>query len=1282
MISKLHKKILAFSLAGCMLATAVQWPMATKAQTETDSTTEEFVLTDDFSDAEHTKSMWSADLSEKIQDGVVQIEGDTDKYLISDAKWDNGNKPLKFSFEAYTVTQSNENNYWPDGGLAVQVLNSENMNLVFGINTWQSQGYYAYRVNGSNFSCDGKTTDLIRIYQGQHKKTELQKFTFTYDWSKWDEVEEGQKPQVTITVQAYGSSVSKTFVCESETKPETFNVGIKSENTQKGLVTTAVDNVFVEYRVSEENLIKLVNAKYQEFDSSKNYENAKSYLEMRKLLGENSKDAVADSYKKVCDWLKEQAYTDDFSDKNKTAVMWTNGLSDKITNETVSLSGKTDKYLISDEMWDEGNKPTKLSFTAHSVETNISSADDGLVVQLLSAGNTEVCFHLNTAQQYQFHKVQNSEDFTLEKKGNVNSNSRVWQTGFSGAKDVTDPVTYTFTYDWSKWETEAVVRISVIRQLNNDKVSAVLNLTYNEATKPETFKLGFANNKLTHIVDDVSIEYQVSEVKMQEQVLAKYQKFMKNKTYALANEFLTLYETLATSSKEVLTAEYKNVCGWLKAAAYEDDFANLDKTEMMWTNNLQNQVSEGSVILSGASDLYMISDHVWDNGNVPTKFTISSHALEWTSNWTDAKGGLHLRLLDAEGVSLTFICNTAQDSCYFGFSAKGGTVTGQTSNDGIQTAEDIRVFGQLSNLNDKTASHKIVVSYDWSKWERTSQVGIRVDITDKNGTSMMERTYNAVFTYTGEAEAKPTTFKVGFQSKLDKYAIDSINLDLQVNNSVNLSDILQEKYQAFASDKCYATADAYMKIYLRLSDSGRKTLDTEREKEYQTVYKWLIEQEKAFEDDFSDSDKTKLMWTNELQNMINDNQEAELKGLRQCYLISDAVWKENSRPTEFSFTAKTKNDESVDQGLYFVLLSSDVADIRIEAATKQTYGYHKCEWAGFTTDLDDTRVWHWSTQLETKDDGFNTYTFKYDWSQWDNQGIVKITCIATGANGQETTQIISATYNGEDALKPNTFKVGFENRSYTTVVDNVKISYENPSTVLTAKGATISTNLNEGTMLRFGFDYSSMREHMTRKEEELVNYGAILVARKDTDAETMKEQLKTLHGSAADGKFTQTTYSSDNMFMVTVGNASATQVPNNYNVDIKGSDNIEEGYIDKEICAVGYVITKSEDGTYHYYFTNTVDNEKSIEGGRVKKSVMDLLTAANKELVSRYDDASDADKATFTEAVTGFKTNDSDTHTYTMEEYKAVVNGTESTLDKNNQKQWLRYVFLQTQVKQ
>lgn len=1275
MISKLHKKILALSLAGCMLVTAVQWPMATKAQTETESAAEDFVLTDDFSDAEHTKSMWSTFESNTTIDGeTLKIKGNN-KFYVADSVWKEGYKPVKLCFKANTLEESNAN----DDGLRVQLLNTDDVQLYFKINTeqWGTYNGFEYSGTGVTMKYDGNEVTNQRFYD---QDTSLQStevliaYTFAYDWSKWE-----SDSTVLVSVQAVntsgiGKAIHTISFTWSENKPENFKVGFSS--TSKG--SSRLDDIKIKYSAPENELKAALAEKYNAFVEQKSYQTASAFMNVYQLMSDVTKPDFTEQYKDVCEWIKGEAtdtlstvvYTDDFSNSFKTNVLWDNELDELITEDSdIQFDGITTSYMISDNVWADGNKPKEFSFEAHTVDKNTN--DDGFEVQILKTDTADIRFRFNTIQENGYHRYNTT--------GFDKNNTRIFQNSSTTLGNNTDMfVKYSFSYDWSKWDTNKQVTIKLTIQKGESSFTDTQTFTCSAEGELTTFKAGFKNvvgNQTK--VDNVKVFVQLGDAALKEKLQSAYQSFQAEKTYKNARAVVELYKCLTVEAQETVSTMYTTVWNWMKADTYVDDFSDLDKTAAMWTNNLQDKVSEGTVQLSGNQDVYLLADEMYVDSKL-MQYSVTMHENEMYSKWNDKNGGVCIRLLEAEDACLNFICNTEQSGSYVGFYTSGGNLGDENG--------DIRIWKDYAaGIAQKGTSYTVVCSYDWSKWESDSEIGIKVEIITATGKSLAG-VYSATYKYTGNS--KPTVFKTGLKcnSTVSSYTVERVEMKFQTSDAESLKSVLAERFNTFKTTPSYSNANNYMKIYNRiLNDVGESCLDTSEKDHYQKVCEWLQKQDKAFEDDFSNPDKTGVMWTNGLQDKISENAEAEIAGTKKTYLISDAVWNENNRPTEFSFTAYTKYQFQENSGLKLLLLSSDVVGVQVTMGTWQSYGYHNCTVSGFITDLDNVRLWKTgSLQISEEYVGTvaNAYTFTYDWSKWDSAGVVTIQCKAvSGEKNTTETATIVATYSGDEANKPNTFKVGFANENNNTVVDNVKISYENPSTVLTAKGATISTNLDEGTMLRFGFDYSAMREHMTRNGEELVNYGAILVAKEATDAATMKAQLKTLHESATDKKFATTTYSTDNKFMVTVGNVNATRVPNNYNVDIKGSDNIDQGYIDKEICAVGYVITKSTDNTYHYYFTNTVDNEKSIEGGRVKKSVMNLLTAANKELVSVYDKANDADKSAFETKVTEFKSNDSDTHTYTMDEYKAVVNGTELTLDGKVQKQWLRYVFLQTQAK-
>ena len=1009
MKSKFYKKLLAFSLTACMLVTAVKWPLAVSAQTETAVQAEDFILSDDFSDSEHTGKLWTNDLKNAItEDQNVELSGQTDTYLISDAMWDEGNKPTKFGFTAYTSTYSGN---WPDGGVRVQLLHTESANLEFSINTAQAQGFHKYIATG--FTSDrGDETRIFRATEAGSNQTTPFTYTFTYDWSRWDEVTEGEQPQVTITLEAFLKDKKKytdtiTFVCTAENKPDTFNAGFKSEKE-----TTVIDDVSLEYQVSNSTLKGIVADKYAAFIECQSYTNASAYLKYYKLLSLTSQTDMKMSYNAVCNWLKGQsdAYNDDFSNADKSDIMWSNNPSNNIESDAMVLSGDTESYLISDAMWDEGNKPVKFSFTAYAVE-----------------------------------------------------------------------------------------------QINT----------------------------------------------------------------------------------------------------YHDD-------------------------------------------------------------------GLRIHLLYSDTVQLDFSLNTAQSGGYLAYRATGLTPAGATR---LWQGESDKL------LNKENKAGTFTFTFDWSKWNEVAagekpQVTVTATVLGIDGVNF-SNSISTTFTYTGEQT--PQTFKVGYKNNCDSFVLDDVKVGLQVSDATVLQQSLVEKYEAFKEEQTYANANAYMKVYQLLADSAKASLNGKVG--YQEVSAWLKSQTGAYTDDFSNLDKTSVLWTNGLQDKITKEGSVELSGARDTHLISDTMWDENNRPTQFSFAAYTKESMRNDTGLSVLLLQSENVSLELRINTAQQGTYHKYYFSGLEADTNALRLWQNATQITSNTD-FVIYTFTYDWSMWDEKGEVKVVADAVGNNQQKVaTKTITFTCTQEN--KPATLKVGFANLQNTTVLDDVQLKYENPETeqnALVARGATISTDFSDGAMIRMGFDYSTMKKYLAGTGEKLVNYGAVLVSR-EANAEEMKAALRNAHETCEETsgvrRFQDITYVENGKYMITVGGADATAdtVPSIYNLAIKGSNNIDKGYIDRNICAVGYVITQAEDETYHYYFTNTEDANKNIHNGMIQKSVMELLYTLNGKLLAEYESADETSKTVFKNIVESFDTSGA----VSIADYEKVVRNDMNSMDIKVQKKWLEYVYVETQ---
>ena len=243
-------------------------------------------------------------------------------------------------------------------------------------------------------------------------------------------------------------------------------------------------------------------------------------------------------------------------------------------------------------------------------------------------------------------------------------------------------------------------------------------------------------------------------------------------------------------------------------------------------------------------------------------------------------------------------------------------------------------------------------------------------------------------------------------------------------------------------------------------------------------------------------------------------------------------------------------------------------------------------------------------------------------------------------------------------------KVGIMRRYHTAcTVNNIKIVPK-----ADAMGATIATQFEENVPIRMGFNYTTVKKYIG--SETLVNYGAVLVSKEATAAE-MQGALKT---ALAQGKnFTGTTYSADKKFMFTAGSAEV--VPDEYAVIINNSDKVE--YMDRNISAIGYIVTKASDGTYKYYFTTNVDDSKNITNGAISKSVTELLKIACEQYLEVYDVAGAEDKKTLEDVIDAF--NNEQSCEYTVETLRALITSglaAAGTEEGNLQREFLKYVHL------
>ena len=128
-------------------------------------------------------------------------------------------------------------------------------------------------------------------------------------------------------------------------------------------------------------------------------------------------------------------------------------------------------------------------------------------------------------------------------------------------------------------------------------------------------------------------------------------------------------------------------------------------------------------------------------------------------------------------------------------------------------------------------------------------------------------------------------------------------------------------------------------------------------------------------------------------------------------------------------------------------------------------------------------------------------------------------------------------------------------------------------------------------------------------------------------------------------------------------------IPEQYYITIKSSDNVD--YMDRNISAMGYIVTQSEEGTLNYYFTSNIDESKEILGGVVQKSVTSLLQAVGKQYVEAYEGTDDGWKKKFEKLLTNCV--DENGEEYDIQGYITAVN---AEITNEYQKALLKYVHL------
>lgn len=234
--------------------------------------------------------------------------------------------------------------------------------------------------------------------------------------------------------------------------------------------------------------------------------------------------------------------------------------------------------------------------------------------------------------------------------------------------------------------------------------------------------------------------------------------------------------------------------------------------------------------------------------------------------------------------------------------------------------------------------------------------------------------------------------------------------------------------------------------------------------------------------------------------------------------------------------------------------------------------------------------------------------------------------------------------------------VGFMKKSSTPcVVKNVKFAPK-----LTAVGATIATNFTNGAPIKMYFDYTGI-DSCLGEDETLVNYGAVLVS-KECAASDMQEALMAAFEGDEDNKLSGTSYSEDYKYMFVAGGNE--KVPDQYYVIIRNSDDVQ--YMDRNISAMGYIITETGDGTYQYYFTGNDDVNRTVSNGVIQKSVVSLLQDVCLEYISIYNTADDENKQILENAISTYNTSSGCNYTVLGESNSLEVIAQSTTLSDSD----------------
>ncbi len=1050
------KKVLSMALALAFVLSVVFVPTVVSAETA-------LFRSDDFEDATASLANWDGlNAGDIVEDGAnhkLQLTTANQTISLNSEKLGDNCLPSAVSFDCYNSQTANASS---TQGLEIDFLSGGDASARVVLQLYSNSTNNSIVVPDANTNFTITTTALDNTYKDMGSyfwasynhlgSNALLNANFYYDWTRW---ESDNIVTVTCGFGGYdtGKGTSFSMSCEytGNSKPSSFGFALKHLSE-----TSVIDNV--------------------RFVSNNTF----------------AQDSAA--------YGPSLGTTDDFENANYTSAFWNGGavvnLGEYDTGKTgVVAKNATGLFTLSENVLPKNDSLVKLQLDVNSDARTSGNTQATRVMPLTDGVNTfyiEVTRYgtngLGLKYKATGDKATTSGLYVDSSSGNRNQD--YWYMSATNNGSETAIKKLTFDYDWSKWDSDNQITVTAhfdVYGLTDAEISelygkrtATFVLKWGGDNKPDYFTAGIQNITGNAMYDNVAVTSVLGDAKAYKAkyatILAKTVDTVEEADRETITAALTEYSELSSQVQAGLTAEFGKLNALLAKlneailSTFKgiDTFENAALTGAVWTNNLVDLIktadSNSYAEIAGNTNLFTPVDSVFESGDLLTKVEADVNCDGVQATLT---AGLRIVLL-TDGTN-EFAINLGRQSKEGGGWSAYYKATG-SSDSGLYVSSysgtylnygDVWIGCDWGDSKSTGAIMKhVVATYDWTNWASDNQVTVSLQIQDSEGNLLgyTHGTSSPSFTLTYVGDNKPETFKFGFQGAGGTGYVDNVEYStvMPVVNAykekyatlfdLDVEDITEADREAiFNASTEYAAFDGVVKSFL--TNENAKLTDFNEKLDEAII--------KTFNgtDTFNNKYLTGALWTNGLGGYLtgSTDKQVELSGATDKFLLKDT--KSNTIPYEYRIDVTNDVQATLSTSSKLILLDDGESSFGIIIGRYKSQDAISTYFAAdgnFTVQSASGAYqakngwWHCHTGDNTGTGvAMKTLAAKYDWSRWEDEGIVVIDATITLADGS-----VVAITNGSDTAtftlqytgtKPESFNVGFKNLSGNAKIDNFTV---------------------------------------------------------------------------------------------------------------------------------------------------------------------------------------------------------------------------------------------------